>query len=345
MYTLKKYIEYLTLTGISFSFSYFLVYGNTPDFENNFNSVNLNVLEFFTGYQLSNLALLAIFLFLFDYDSESNYFLVTFSTFNFLLIIFLWIIKFTNLSRYFILISLIAFVASLFVYSRFLKPKIQSIYLTIDESIEIPNTISIKTDSKNFPTDLIEKIIYTLKNKNLTGIIINSQENSDVLYKQLLEVSNFFGIELFEFKYNKLKLIHKPSKLNLVVKNLEDLILSLLFLPVFSFVLIIFAVIVVIFDGFPIFYVQKRVGQNGKLFNIYKFRTMKVHNIDNEELEEMNERDKIVFKASNDPRITKLGAFLRKSSIDEVPQFLNILKNEMSFYWAEATNSCRSTSI
>jgi lipopolysaccharide/colanic/teichoic acid biosynthesis glycosyltransferase len=331
MYTLKKFIEYFTLTGISFGISYFLVYGNTPDFENNFNSVNLNILEFFTVYQLSNLALFAIILFLFNYDSESNYFLLSFCSFNFLLIIFLWVIKFTNLSRYFILLSLLAFVASLFLSSRFLKKEIQLIFLTIDESIEIPNTIWIKTDSKNFPSDLIEKIIYTLKNKNLTGIIINSQESSNVLYKQLLEVSNFFGIELFELKRSKLKLIHKPSKLNLVVKNLEDLVLSLIFLPVFSVVLIIFAVIIVIFDGFPIFYVQKRVGQNGKLFNIYKFRTMKVHNLDNEDLEELNERDKIVFKSSNDPRITKLGAFLRKSSIDELPQYLNILKNEMSF--------------
>lgn len=331
MHTLKKFIEYFTLTGISFGISFFLVYGNTPDFENNFNSVNLNILEFFTVYQLSNLALLAIFLFLFNYDSESNYFLLSFCSFNFLLIIFLWVIKFTNLSRYFILLSLLAFVAFLFLYSRFLKKEIQLIFLTIDESIEIPNIISITTDSKNFPSDLIEKIIYTLKNKNLTGIIINSQESSNVLYKQLLELSNFFGIELFELKRSKLKLIHKPSKLNMVVKNLEDLTLSLLLLPVFSVVLIIFAVVIVIFDGFPIFYVQKRVGQNGKLFNIYKFRTMKVHNLDNEDLEELNERDKIVFKSSNDPRITKLGAFLRKSSIDELPQYLNILKNEMSF--------------
>jgi len=117
----------------------------------------------------------------------------------------------------------------------------------------------------------------------------------------------------------------------MVVKNIEDLILTLIFLPIFIAVIFVFSFLILIFDGWPIFYIQERVGQNGKLFNIYKFRSMKVHNISNEELEELNERDKIVFKSSKDPRITKLGSFLRKSSIDEIPQFLNILKNEMSF--------------
>ena len=178
---------------------------------------------------------------------------------------------------------------------------------------------------------MIEKIFYSLTNKSLSGIVINSKNDSNISFKKMLQLSNFFGVDLFEYKDDNLKLVHKPSKLNMVVKNIEDLILTLIFLPIFIAVIFVFSFLILIFDGWPIFYIQERVGQNGKLFNIYKFRSMKVHNISNEELEELNERDKIVFKSSKDPRITKLGSFLRKSSIDEIPQFLNILKNEMSF--------------
>lgn len=331
MYNLKKYVEYFALTSISFLFGYLLVYGNTPDFQNNFNIINLTLFNFYLIYQISNMVLLAIFSFLFNLDSESNYYLLSFTSFNFFLIFFFWVIKFTNLSRYFIFFSVLAFITSLFIYTRFLKPKVLPLYLTVDEKIQIINSETIQTSSQDFPSDLIEKIFYSLTNKNLSGIVINSKNDSNISFKKMLQLSNFFGVDLFEYKDDNLKLVHKPSKLNMMVKNIEDLILTLIFLPIFIAVIFVFSFLILIFDGWPIFYIQERVGQNGKLFNIYKFRSMKVHNISNEELEELNERDKIVFKSSKDPRITKLGSFLRKSSIDEVPQFLNILKNEMSF--------------
>ena len=85
------------------------------------------------------------------------------------------------------------------------------------------------------------------------------------------------------------------------------------------------------FDGRPVFYKQPRVGLNGRYFNIFKFRTMNDLNLSAEELEKLNEKNKIVFKAKNDPRITRLGSFYRKSSIDELPQIINVFKNEMSF--------------
>jgi lipopolysaccharide/colanic/teichoic acid biosynthesis glycosyltransferase len=73
------------------------------------------------------------------------------------------------------------------------------------------------------------------------------------------------------------------------------------------------------------------VGLNGRYFKIIKFRTMNDNVIDDEELKKLNKKSKIVFKATEDPRITKLGSFLRKSSLDELPQIINVLKNEMSF--------------
>ena len=88
-------------------------------------------------------------------------------------------------------------------------------------------------------------------------------------------------------------------------------------------------------DFGKIFYVQKRIGKNGKLFNMYKFRTM-VENAD-EKLDELLANDEMARleykkykKLHNDPRVTKFGKFLRQTSLDEFPQFINILKGEMT---------------
>ncbi len=117
------------------------------------------------------------------------------------------------------------------------------------------------------------------------------------------------------------------------VKRLFDIIFSLLFIIVFFVFYILVAFIVAVSDkkGKP-FFVQERVGKNGKTFKLYKFRTMCP---DAEEIKEslmhMNEADGPVFKIKDDPRITKVGKFLRKTNIDELPQMLNILKGDMSF--------------
>jgi lipopolysaccharide/colanic/teichoic acid biosynthesis glycosyltransferase len=81
----------------------------------------------------------------------------------------------------------------------------------------------------------------------------------------------------------------------------------------------------------PIFFIQHRVGENGRLFNIWKFRSMF---LDAEERKQglmaQNELKGPVFKIKNDPRITRVGSFLRRSSLDEFPQFWNVLKGDMS---------------
>ncbi len=84
-------------------------------------------------------------------------------------------------------------------------------------------------------------------------------------------------------------------------------------------------------DGGPIFFKQIRSGKNGKPFTMYKFRTM-VTNAEKlkEKLKDQNEMSGPVFKITNDPRITRIGAFLRKTSIDELPQFLNVIRRDMS---------------
>lgn len=81
----------------------------------------------------------------------------------------------------------------------------------------------------------------------------------------------------------------------------------------------------------PVFFAQTRIGKNGRRFKIYKFRSMYMDaEARKKELETQNEMQGLMFKMENDPRITKVGKFIRKTSIDELPQFLNILKGDMS---------------
>lgn len=81
----------------------------------------------------------------------------------------------------------------------------------------------------------------------------------------------------------------------------------------------------------PVFFSQKRVGRNGRIFKMYKFRSMYADAEERKkELMSQNEMEGLMFKMENDPRITKVGRFLRRTSLDEFPQFLNILKGEMS---------------
>lgn len=114
------------------------------------------------------------------------------------------------------------------------------------------------------------------------------------------------------------------------VKRVFDVFCSALALVVLSPIFLATA-IVVRTDGGRAFYTQNRVGKNNTVFKMYKFRSM-CENAENmqQELMQYNEMDGPVFKIRNDPRITKVGKFIRKYSIDELPQLLNILKGDMS---------------
>ena len=115
-------------------------------------------------------------------------------------------------------------------------------------------------------------------------------------------------------------------------KRLQDIVLSLLALAVLWPVLLIVSLIIVIDSpgAGPIFF-QERVGRNGKIFRFYKFRSM-IPDADKhlDELLDQNEMDGPVFKIKHDPRITRFGKFIRRTSIDELPQLWNILKGDMS---------------
>lgn len=128
----------------------------------------------------------------------------------------------------------------------------------------------------------------------------------------------------------------KTFSLYLFSKRTFDIILSLFALIILSPVFLIVWIlnIVNVDDRGPLFYKQIRIGLNGKKFGMYKFRSMVVNAEDklykNEELYSKYVANNYKLKPEDDPRITKLGLFLRKSSIDEIPQFINILRGDMS---------------
>ena len=115
------------------------------------------------------------------------------------------------------------------------------------------------------------------------------------------------------------------------VKRFLDVVLSAMGLVVLSPVMLIVAYKIKKEDGGPIFYKQVRVGKNGRLFRMYKFRSMVV-NADQllGKLKDKNEVNGAMFKMKHDPRITKIGHFIRKHSLDELPQLVNVVKGDMS---------------
>jgi undecaprenyl phosphate N,N'-diacetylbacillosamine 1-phosphate transferase len=107
-------------------------------------------------------------------------------------------------------------------------------------------------------------------------------------------------------------------------KRVFDLILAVVALPVWFIILVIIGPIIYFQDKGSIFYNAPRLGKNGKVFKMYKFRSMKMNAPD------LRNEDGSTFNAEDDPRLTTIGKFIRKTSLDETPQLLNIIKGDMS---------------
>lgn len=110
-----------------------------------------------------------------------------------------------------------------------------------------------------------------------------------------------------------------------IIKRLLDLILALIALPFVLIICLIFGILIYAEDRGDIFYIAKRRGVGGSIFGMYKLRSMKMNAPD------IRNKDNSTFNSSNDPRVTKIGRFMRKTSIDELPQIFNIIKGDMSW--------------
>ena len=116
-----------------------------------------------------------------------------------------------------------------------------------------------------------------------------------------------------------------------MVKRAFDFVAATCGLIILSPLMLIIAALIKREDKGPVFYKQVRVGKNGKTFEMYKFRSMSV-NADQllKKLKDQNDVEGPMFKMKDDPRVTKIGHFIRKHSLDELPQFLNVIKGDMS---------------
>lgn len=115
------------------------------------------------------------------------------------------------------------------------------------------------------------------------------------------------------------------------VKGTIDFFLSALILILITPFMLAIALAIKLDDGGPVFFKQTRVGRNGRLFKCLKYRTMVINAEElQEKMMDLNEQDGPVFKIRNDPRITRVGKFLRKTSLDELPQFINVIMGDMS---------------
>jgi exopolysaccharide biosynthesis polyprenyl glycosylphosphotransferase len=123
---------------------------------------------------------------------------------------------------------------------------------------------------------------------------------------------------------------HVPE-IGLILKRLLDVTLSSLILAVISPVLLAVAIAVKLDSPGPVLYISERIGMKGRVFRCFKFRTM-VQDAEKRraDLMHLNERDGVLFKITDDPRITRLGRLLRRYSLDELPQFFNALRGDMS---------------
>jgi Undecaprenyl-phosphate galactose phosphotransferase WbaP len=145
------------------------------------------------------------------------------------------------------------------------------------------------------------------------------------------ELYHLFVQQLFLLKINN----NLKSLFNRLVKRTFDMVVSVLFLPVLLPLIGAFGLLIKLDSPGPVFYRHTRIGRGGRPFGVYKFRSM--HRDSRERLEKILRTDPAAqaewdafFKLKNDPRITRMGEFLRKTSLDELPQIFNVLKGEMS---------------
>ena len=170
--------------------------------------------------------------------------------------------------------------------------------------------------------DYVKHMIYDLESMGIA-----CHYNIDIIERPQKEihVGNFAGYTVVTYSIN-----HFDYR-RMVVKRLIDIVGGMVGLLITTVVTPFVALAIKLDSPGPIFFAQTRIGKNGRRFKIYKFRSMYIDaEARKKELEAQNEMQGLMFKMENDPRITKVGKFIRKTSIDELPQFYNIVKGDMS---------------
>ena len=215
----------------------------------------------------------------------------------------------------------------------------------ITDSQEVKNRFGdrfpVYAESENFAQIIDEKVIdevFYCKQDFETRFIkqlVDDCREIGVSFHIHNEVLSFSGIKPKLFFLNHqffLSFRNTPENyFALKLKGAIDFFLSILIIILISPVLLTIAILIKLEDGGPVLFKQTRVGRYGRQFTCFKFRTMVIDaEAQKEKLMALNEQDGPVFKIKNDPRITRTGRFLRKTSLDELPQFFNVVLGDMS---------------
>lgn len=221
--------------------------------------------------------------------------------------------------------------------------KIKGIIILDDDEIKEVNGIKVvSTKEKLFDylkTEYVDEIFISIDNYkdcdlikklSLTGIVLHIEYEGmeDVAFaNNKLQVDNLADMVVITSSINTI------NPLQLIVKRLMDIVLSIIGTIITIILSVIIGPMIYFKSKGPIFFVQDRVGKNGKVFKMIKFRSMYMDaEKRKKELESKNEnKDQMMFKIDKDPRIIDgIGHFIRETSIDEFPQFINVLKGDMS---------------
>lgn len=275
--------------------------------------------------------------------------------------------SYDQISRAFIIILAVTSLVVFSIFRPIVRKTFSAFGLDLVRAIVIDNPENIKKLKNSLEKDKFAgfKIVnyvsnpkdLDITNKNgVDAIIINenymSQENFTKIYGEIIDKVSFIYIvpnldelpilnsELEYFNMGDIYFFRVKNnlsdKINQSLKRIFDLTLSILILPLFIILFLFIAILIKLTSPGPILFKQVRIGRNGKPIVVYKFRTMYVDA--DKRLKELLEKDEklrqeweTIRKLKNDPRITPIGKFLRKISLDELPQILNVIKGDMSF--------------
>ncbi|MCM1174320.1 MAG: sugar transferase [Blautia sp.] len=204
---------------------------------------------------------------------------------------------------------------------------IDGVKVTADGSnvIEMARQMPLDEVFINLPEenkDYVKHVIYELESMGIA-----CHYNIDIIDRPQKEVrvGRFAGYTVVTYSVNNF------DYRRMLLKRLMDIAGGLIGLLITGIITPFAALAIRLDSPGPIFFAQTRIGKNGRRFKIYKFRSMYIDaEARKKELEAKNEMQGLMFKMENDPRITKVGKFIRKTSIDELPQFYNIVKGDMS---------------
>ena len=200
---------------------------------------------------------------------------------------------------------------------------VNKIIQNIDEINKL-NKINLIVINLKKVTQIDLKLEEYLIDTNKKVLLISESKpefKTNFIYRQEILEENYFTYFNNDIQYGS----------KYIIKRALDIVYSLIGIIFFFPIMILLALYIVILDGFPFFIKQRRVGLHGEIFNMYKFRTMKKNSHElRKELDSLNESDGPLFKIENDPRILSKLGFVRKYSLDELLQFFNVIKGDMS---------------